>query len=142
MMGQQLTATCQTHGVDGIWLEYLDCAIGDCRYDEQRQEQFIATCHLSSQEDTHKRGVHNTRHHTRHSHQSEVFHRQIHAEAEMVYQVCKEKTCHTSHIERRGECSSHTSSTIGGRCGKRLEQDNHPDVDDYEGNTVAVAVEY
>ena len=120
MVGQKLASLGKTHGVDAVWFEKLDGAVGDGAHDEQRQKQIVATGELRRQEDGHERGVHHTRHHARHSDKGEVFRAEHGLESHHVGHKGKQESCHTAHIQRRGESAAHTAGTVGGGSGECL----------------------
>ena len=72
MVCLQLTLLGQSHAVDAVFFEDVDGEIARHGHNHQRHEEIVATGNLGNKEYACQRGMHDTRHNTRHSQQREI----------------------------------------------------------------------
>ena len=135
---EQLPFLGQTHGVDAMRLENLDGEIGAYRDHHQRQEQAVSARKFGNEEDTRKRGMHHSRHHSRHAHEGEILFGQIvrhdGRKAIAIAEMCKDKPSDTSQEQAGCESTSATSTPIGGGSCKHLEKHNERQVQEQQAS--------
>ena len=120
VVGEQFAFLRETHGVEAVGLEHLDGEVGDDRYHHQRHKQVIAAREFGDKKDAREGRVHDTRHQSGHTRQGEVGLR--YGEADEVEQACADKARDSTHKQRRGEDTAHTTTAVGSHRGDYFEQ--------------------
>ena len=128
MVGDELSFTSQSHGVDGMRLKDADKHHADYRYDQQGNEELVAAGDLGDQEDACQRSVHDTGHDACHAQQRVVAFGKINANLLHVPKPCEEKACEATHKQRRREGTTAAACTIGGGCGDDLREHDEADI--------------
>lgn len=141
VVGDELSALGQTHGVDAVWLENLDGAVGYGTDYEQRQKEVVAAGELGGEEDGHQWRVHDAAHDTRHAYEGEVFGAEHGVEAHHIGHESEEKARHAAHIKGGREGAAHTTGAIGGGGGESLGEYNDGDEQDQKPCLAALGVE-
>ena len=128
MVGEQFSLLGQARAIDAVRLENADGHIGHHAHNHQRHKHRVAASQLGYQEDTRKRRVHHTRHHTCHTQQRKVLLGHIHTDGVDVPKSRKEEAGKTADKQRWCECSTAAASAIGGRCGYYLGKQYQGDI--------------
>ena len=134
VVGEELSALCEAHGVDAVGFEDLDgevCADGD---HHEGQEEVVASGELGDEEDAGEGGVHDSAHESAHAEHGEVVLADLDAEDVVgVPQSCEDEACDAAEEQGGGEDSAASAAAVGGRGGEDLGEDDECQV--YEEET-------
>ena len=67
MVGEQFSLSCQSHGIDAVWLKDADGKGGSYTHNDKWHEELVATGKFGDKEYSRKRGVHDPCHHSCHT---------------------------------------------------------------------------
>ena len=127
---QEFASLGQSHGVDAMRLEVLDGEIRAYGHYHQRHEESIAASQFGNEEDTRKRGMHDTAHQAAHAQHGEVALWDV--DTEDVIRIpypAEDEAADTTEEKAGGEDTTTTAAAIGGCRGEDLEEDYQGKID-------------
>ena len=92
---KQFTLLCQANGIETMRFENFDSQIRHHRHNHQGHEQMVTSRQFRNQENTCQRRMHNSRHQSCHTNQSEV--RFWNIDAQHIERACHHKAKHRAH---------------------------------------------
>lgn len=129
MVGEELSALCESHGIDAVGLEDLDgevCADGN---HHEGEEEVVASGKLGDEEYAGEGGVHDAAHEAAHAEHGKVVLADLDAEDVVcVPESCEDEACDTAEEQGGGEDSAASAAAVGGCGGEDLGEDDECEV--------------